>query len=367
MKIAKITPIAVQLPLIEPIKMAGIEMTKSDNVFARIETDDGLVGWGEASAAPSMTGETVQSMVAAIEHLTPYLDGRDPADFTENLAVMDRHMYGNASAKTALEMALYDVAGKAAQKPVAELLGQEIRRTRMPVLWMLATGKVDQDLATAMAKKDEGYRSFKIKTGTNPVAYDIGRSVQIRAAVNAGIQLSADANQGWSVDDAIDYVEGIGDALDFVEQPVMGSNIDGMVRVAERASVPIGADEGLHSIADINHHHDTGAAAGGSLKMIKLGGVTRASAAAALCDAIGMKVNMAGKVAESSVSTAAVLHLSAAAPSLDWGLSVTQQYIAKDVVRNPIQVVDGHANLPEGAGLGVDVDEDVIQRLAVRC
>ena len=366
MSIVSITPIAVELPLAQPIKMAGVEMRKSDNVFARIETSDGLVGWGEASAAPTMTGETVQSMVAAIEHLSPYLEGREPDDFVNNLAIMDRQMYGNASAKTALEMALYDVAGKAAQKPVAELLGQEIRRTRLPVLWMLANGKAEQDLADAKNKIDQGYLAFKIKTGTNPVAYDIARSVQIRTAVNGGIQLSADANQGWSVEDAITYVEGIGEALDFVEQPVMGSDIDGMVRVAKAASVPIGADEGLHSIADITLHHETGAAAGGSLKMIKLGGVSRASAAAALCDTIGMKVNMAGKVAESSVSTAAVLHLSAAAPSLDWGLSITQQYIARDVVRNPITVDEGHATLPDGAGLGVEVDEDALQEMAVR-
>ena len=156
MSIVSITPIAVELPLAQPIKMAGVEMRKSDNVFARIETSDGLVGWGEASAAPTMTGETVQSMVAAIEHLSPYLEGREPDDFINNLAIMDRQMYGNASAKTVLEIALYDVAGKAAQKPVAELLGQEIRRTRLPVLWMLATGKAEQDLADAKDKMDQG-------------------------------------------------------------------------------------------------------------------------------------------------------------------------------------------------------------------
>jgi muconate cycloisomerase len=108
-----------------------------------------------------------------------------------------------------------------------------------------------------------------------------------------------------------------------------------------------------------------GAAQGGSLKMIKLGGVTRAYEAACLCDELGMHVNMAGKIAESSISSAAVLHISAAAPSLDWGLSITKLYVAKDLVRNPLVVEAGEAILPDGAGLGVEVDEDVVQEFAV--
>jgi muconate cycloisomerase len=182
--------------------------------------------------------------------------------------------------------------------------------------------------------------------------------------VNGGVQLSADANQGWSRDDAITFVEGVGETLDFIEQPIMGHDVEGMADVQRHAKAPIGADEGLHSIKDIREHKAMGAAQGGSLKMIKLGGVTRAYEAACVCDELGMNVNMAGKVAESSISSAAVLHISAAAPSLDWGLSITKQYVAQDLVRNPILVDKGEAVLPDGAGLGVDVDEDVVQQLA---
>jgi L-alanine-DL-glutamate epimerase-like enolase superfamily enzyme len=117
------------------------------------------------------------------------------------------------------------------------------------------------------------------------------------------VQISADANQGWSIDQAIRFVEGIGDALDFVEQPVMGHDLDGMAQVARHASVPIGANEGLHSNADIQRHHDVSAAQGGSLKMIKLGGMTRTYQAAKLCGTLGMSINMAGKIAESSLAS----------------------------------------------------------------
>ena len=167
----------------------------------------------------------------------------------------------------------------------------------MPVLWMLASGETDADIEDGREKIAAGYTAFKIKVGINPVESDIERAIAIRAAM-PGVQISADANQGWSVEQAVRFVEGIGNALDFVEQPVMGHDLDGMALVARHISVPIGADEGLHSNADIQRHHDERAAQGGSLKMIKLGGMTRTYQASKMCGALGMSINMAGKIAE---------------------------------------------------------------------
>ena len=364
MKITKITPIAISLPMTKSLKMGGRVFNSSDNVLVKVETDNGLVGWGEASAAPTMTGETVESMMAALRYLTPQFIGRDPSEFNENLAFMDFRLYGNSSAKTALEMALYDITGKDLKKPVAELLGS-VRRSSIPVLWMLASGKLDEDIADSKQKLDEGFKSFKIKVGSNPIDQDIDRAINVRELVGEDVQLSSDANQGWNKEEAIDFVVGVGDALSFIEQPILGSDVDGMADIQKSTVVPIGADEGIHSIKDIEYHKEKGAAQGGSLKMIKLGGVTKAYEAACLCEELGMNVNMAGKVAESSISSAAVMHISAAAPSLNWGLSITKQYVAKDLVHNPVIIKSGQALLPEGFGLGVEVNEDVVQELAI--
>ena len=363
MKIKKIEPIAASLPMSRPLKMGGVLFDKADNVFVRIETDSGHVGWGEASSAPSMTGETVESMMAAIRYLTPWLDGCDPHDFAGNLAIMERRLYGNTSAKTVIEMALYDIVGKAEGKTVAELLGT-IHREQMPVLWMLATGTRDVDVPEAQAKFQQGFQAFKIKVGGNAPEVDIDRTVEIRQHVN-GAQVSADANQGWSVEQGLTYVKGASQALDFFEQPVGGANVEGMAKIAAASKCPIGADEGIHSIADIRRHKELKAAQGGSLKMIKLGGVTRAYEAAVLCADLDMNVNLAGKVSESSVSSAAVLNLAAAVPQNNWGLSITTQYLASDIVRNPVVIKDGMGHLPAGPGLGVEVDEDALQRFAI--
>ncbi len=229
---------------------------------------------------------------------------------------------------------------------------------------MLATGDLDTDVADARAKAEEGFAAMKIKVGGKPVADDIARTQAIGEALAGAVQLSADANQGWKRDDAITYARGASAALDFLEQPVMGRDVEGMAMVAGEAACALAADEGLHSFEDVRRHHAMGAAKGGSVKMIKLGGVTRAFQATELFAELGMNVNLAGKTAETSVSSAAVVHLASAAPVLAWGVSPTTPYLAVDIARNPITVREGHVEAPTGAGLGVEVDEDALARYA---
>jgi L-alanine-DL-glutamate epimerase-like enolase superfamily enzyme len=205
---------------------------------------------------------------------------------------------------------------------------------------------------------------MKIKVGDKPLTDDIARTWAIGDALAGAVQLSADANQGWKRDDAIAFARGASEALDFLEQPVRARDVEGMAIVARAAACALAADEGLHSAEDVRRHHACGAAHGGSIKMIKLGGVTRALEAAQLFAELGLHANLAGKTAESSVSSAAVLHLAAAVPNLDWGVSPTTPYLAVDVVRNPIQIRDGHVAPPAGPGLGVEVDEDALARYA---
>jgi muconate cycloisomerase len=363
-KIASLTPIALDLPLAKPIRLSDMEIATSENLLVRLEADDGVVGWGEAPAAPTMTGETVARLVAAIDYLAPAVVGRAFDDPAALVRAMDDRLYANQSAKSAIEMAAFDVAGKSAGRPLVEMLGG-VRRERIPVLWMLGKGEAEADIEDGRRKMQFGFQSFKIKVGVNPVAVDADRCRRIRAALGDMVMLSADANQAWTVDQALDFVRRAEDArLDFLEQPVNGADVAGMARVAAATATPLGADEGLHGIADIERHHQANAARGGSLKLIKFGGLERTSEAAGLSDALGMKVNLAGKIAESSVATAALLHLAGAVPAIDWGLSLSSQYLAADIAAEPIEIVDGHARLPTSPGLGIEVDEDAVKRFA---
>ena len=360
--IRKIEPIAVSLPMIKPMKMAGVLIKAADNVLVRLELEGGHVGWGEAASAHSMTGETVESMMAAIRHMAPALLDMNGADIEAVSTRMDQLMYYNQSAKSAVEMALHDALGKALNKPVYELLGGK-KRSRVPVLWLLGTGSIEGDIAEALAKKAAGFVAYKVKVGVGDPKDDALRTRKVCEALGKGFLISSDANQGYSLEQALTYVKAVeGSGLDFFEQPISGHNIEGMTKLAAATSIPIGFDEGLHCIEDLLLHHERKAARGCSLKTIKLGGLKGVMRAAELCEKLGMQVNLACKVAESGIAAASLMHIAAAVPQVAWGVSISNQYLADDIVRATVKVVDGHAEVPAGVGLGVDVDEAKVRQ-----
>ena len=366
LKISHIEAIAVCLPMARPMQMAGVLIESADNLLVRIESADGTVGWGEAASAPNMTGETVPGMAAAVRYLAPVLTGADAGDIDAACARMHARMYGNHAAKAAIEIALHDLLGRSLGKPVCELLGAK-QRSRIALLWLLGTGSREGDLAEAAAKQAAGFVAFKVKVGIDTPVQDAQRTALVCEQLGNGVLVCADANQGFKVEQAIEYVQRVeATGLAFFEQPVRADDLAGMAQVARASRVPIGADEGLHCLADIRSHHELRAAAGGSLKTIKLGGLRGVVAGARLCESLGWNVNLACKVAESSIEAAAILHLAAVVPSLDWGVSLSSQYLADDVTGSPIAIERGHAEVPRGPGLGVEVDEARVRKYQVR-
>jgi L-alanine-DL-glutamate epimerase-like enolase superfamily enzyme len=367
-KIKTIEAIAVSLPMKKPVQMAGETVAQAENVFVRVESERGAVGWGEAAAAPTMTGETIAGMMAAIELMRPKLIGRAAYDFTGATAAMDAQLYGNSGAKAAIDMALHDLVGHASGRPVYALFGAK-QRSRMPVLAVIGSEDAAADLRDAQARWNAGYRAFKIKVGLGSPEADAVRTMMLCQALKSQAQggepclVSADANQGFSVDGALTFVRGIGDCgLDFFEQPVSANDLDGMGRIAAATKVPIGADEGIHSLDDIARHHERRAARGVSLKAIKLGGLSGLFAASKRCAELGMSVNISCKTGETSLASAAATHLAAVAPAIAWGLTVTMSGLAEDVTAAPLPVDGGHVAVPERPGLGIEVDEHRLRR-----
>ena len=263
-------------------------------------------------------------MAAAVHYLAPALLGREAADIGGALAAMDGRMYGNHGAKAAVEIALHDLAGKAANKPVHALLGGK-RRSRMALLGVVGGGDFDGDVKDVATKKADGVTAYKIKVGVDTPQKDAARTRAICQALGSGLLISADANQGYTVAQAIDYVRAVqGCGLDFFEQPVMAHDLAGMAEVAAAAgAIAIGADEGIHSRDDISRHHEMMAARGVSLKAIKLGGLRALTEAGRLCDRLGMSVNVSCKTGESSIACAAALHAAAVMPNIAWALTLT--------------------------------------------
>jgi L-alanine-DL-glutamate epimerase-like enolase superfamily enzyme len=362
-KIKRIEPIAVSFPMKKPVFMAGVEIRQADNMLVRVEADNGIVGWGEAASAPTMTGETVESMMAAVAYLLPAVEGREADDIAGMVAAMGYRMYGNSAAKAAIEMAIHDLVGRATGRPAYALLGGK-QRSRMPILGVISSGSLASDLREAEKKKAEGYAAFKIKVGIDKPLIDAERTRQVCGVLGSGGLISADANQGWSTDEAQQYVRAVADAgLDFFEQPVHADDIAGMAAVAAAAGkIALGADESIHSLDDIRRHHERQAARGVSLKTIKLGGMRAVMEAGRLCETLGMNVNVSAKTGESSIACAAATHIAAALPRIAWGLTLSNDGLADDVTSQPIRISHGHVEVSDRPGLGIDVDEDRIRR-----
>ena len=362
--IKRVDAIPLALPLKKSMSMAGVTITHAHNLLVRIEAADGTVGWGEAASAPTMTGDTLGSLLAAVEHLNPLLVGQD-ARMRPALTRTLRHaLMGNTGAHCAIEMALLDLAGHAAGLPLIELVGGAMRSEVAP-MWLLGNPTPEQDIAEVRAKEKEGFHSFKLKVGTKPLATEIAATLALRKALG-DTPLCADANCGLNPAAARAYVECTRDAgLLFLEQPLGHADLKGLAALARVSPIPIGADEGIHSLADVEAHAQAGAG-GLSLKLIKLGGMSAAIEAARLAERLGLAVNIAAKMAESSVGSAAAVHLACAVPAVEWGVSLTHFYLAEDIVKAPLPLGNGTVALPASPGLGVEVDEARVARLRVK-
>jgi muconate cycloisomerase len=363
--IRRIDAIPVALPLMAPMKMAAETITAAQNLLVRIEAADGTVGWGEAASAPTMTGDTLGGLVAAVrDHLAPLLAGKDAHNWSTLRPVLRRALLGNGGAHSAVEMAVLDLTGRATGQRLIDLVGRP-RRNAVKPMWLLSNKTAEQDVAEAHAKQAEGFHFFKLKIGVKPLAQEIAIAIAVREALPK-TPLCADANCGLTLAAAKIYVEKTRKArLMFVEQPLAYDDIEGLRKLTRGTKVPIGIDEGIHSLADISTSARAGAG-GVSLKLIKLGGITAAIEAGKLCQKLGLSVNIAAKIAESSISSAAALHLACAVPKADWGVSLTHFYLAEDIVRRPLPLADGLVALPAGPGLGIEVDEAAVERFRIR-
>jgi len=363
--VRRIDAIPVALPLKAPMKMAGVTISRAENLIVRIELQDGQVGWGEAPSAPTMTGDTLGGLLAAVrDHLAPLLIGADVWPKHDYRRMLRRALVGNTGAHSAVEMALLDVACRATNGRLINIPIADPPRTEIAPMWLLGNATPEEDIAEAQAKRTEGFNFFKLKIGVKPLRDEIKAAHAIRKAL-PDATLCADANCGLTLAAARRYAERTHEAnLAFIEQPLGANDLAGLKALARSTKTPIGMDESIHSLDDIDAVKHAGAK-GVSLKLIKLGGFREAFMAGKLCKKLGLKINVAAKIAESSIGTAAAVHLACAVPNVDWGVSLTNMYLAEDIVKVPIALRDGVICLPQDSGLGVEVDEAAVERFRV--
>lgn len=386
MKITAVTATPVRLPIPYPLypgEGAGtkIEWSKRSRftplrptpmleyVLVRIETDEGVIGWGEAQADIGFFGETVEQVHAAVaDYLGPQMVGKDPLDRSYLHSVIDYR--GNGCAKSGIDLALHDLAGKVMGVPVSVLLGGR-RRTRVPVAIEVAGGSPDAMAQACVDLMARGVRAFKPKVGGYPVA-DAERLRAIREAVGPGVSLRADANQGYSPKEAIRFCrlcERYDVGLELLEQPVAVHDLPGMAFVRRSVDTLIEADESCFTpqdaLAIIRHE----AADVLNIKLGKAGGFTGAQKIAALAEAAGLKCVL-GTAFGLGLEIAAKAQLYAATEIVTDAVEFTELSLHANLLQPPwdtrlaLPLEDGCLPVPDGAGLGVEMDEVQVSRLA---
>lgn len=365
MKIARIETIPVNVPLKPDMttKTAHGEHVVSPYVVVRIHTDEGLVGLGEATLAPRWSGETSPGCVAVINGLfAPLLIGEDPTQIEALRTRINGAIRCNPFTKAAVEMALWDLTGKAQGVPVYELLGGKVRES-LPM--KMVVGGFDVPKATALAQRflDWGAKCLKVKVGIDD---DLGRVGAIRELAGPDIRIGIDANQGWDLETARRMLREL-DPLDilFAEQPIPGDDPTELAELRRSTSIPIMADESIFTANDARQLTSCEAADILSVYPGKHGGIAATVEIAQIAEAAGIVCSM-GSNLELGIGTAAQLHLGAALPTIASeqypGDFLGPLYHEVDLLAEPLTLGPDSARPPEGPGLGVEVDEDQLQR-----
>ena len=344
----------VSVPLLRPFKTVLRTVTSIDDTLIRLETDTGLVGWGEAPATPVITGDTRGGILDGLVIAAKAIEGLHLIDDWDAVQTrLANCMVHNTSAKAAIDIALHDLVAQAAGKPVYDWLGGRVRDHLVTDL-TISVGDVDAMIEESVEGVERGFDTLKVKVGTD-AELDIVRLTEIRNAVGPDVALRLDANQGWTADEAIRVITALEDAgiiAELVEQPVRAHDFDGLKRVTDNVTTPILADEAVFSAHDAERILRERAADLINIKLMKTGGIHQARKIVALAEQAGVEC-MLGAMMETAVSITAAAHLAMTAPCITM-IDLDPPLLCSE---NPVQggmVWDGAViTLPDTPGLGI--------------
>jgi L-alanine-DL-glutamate epimerase-like enolase superfamily enzyme len=362
MKITHIEPMLIELPYEhgapKPMLGTGATRTMMDAVYIRVDTDEGITGWGEAFGF----GACRIAHAAAKMVVAPLAIGRDPTDVSALMADLHHRLQGMSLngpvrfALSGLDIALWDIAGKIAGQPIHRLLGGKGKRTRIPVYASLMRMQNAADVAKVSAEAAaRGYRHIKLHERT------VEAVAAAREAVGPDVALMLDTNCSWSPDEAVEMARRMQDHdLFWLEEPVSPpDDFDGLARVRRDGGIAVAAGENLGTLNDFRRILDAGAVDFVQPDVTKMGGITEMWKAVAV--AAEREANLEPHSPLYGPGLVATQHVVAAMAA-----DAMCEFYFCDLGASPmgdaILSVDGFMSVPEGPGLGVDIDEQVIQR-----
>ena len=370
-KIVGLEAFPIEIPWKHPFKIATALYTTQPYVVIKLYTDLDVVGYGEACPCYEFTGETIGTVLSILkERIFPSICGEDAFNVEAIASKMNEAAVGNASAKGAVDMAVYDVMGKVLNQPVYNLLGGCVRDKALYSGGASIT-TVEETVEACVKDVSKGIRELKIKVGEDPVK-DAEKILKVREAVGPGVRIRVDANQGWKTPHraikAIKLMERC--ELQLAEQPILAWNLKGLSHIRRMVDVPIMLDESVHTSKDAFKAIEAEACDIINIKLMKSGGIYEALKIDAIAEASGVDCFMGG-MGETSIGQAAALHVIASKgnikhadvelPADEWGL---EEDIASGLEQTKVDSAL-YMKIPSGSGLGVKVNEEIMKKYLI--
>lgn len=353
MKITRVETWMVPVALETPYAVAyAAACERTTLAFVRLETDRGVVGYGSAGCDSEVTGETADTVIAAIESVAePILRGADPREPLRLLHELTTALGAQPSALAAIDMALFDIIGKVLERPLWRILGG--LRDRIATSITIGILSDSETFEAARRWHAEGFTCLKIKGGLD-VESDIRRAILLREMLGHGVELRFDANQGYSVADSIRFAnESCRADVSLLEQPTDARRPEWLGEVRGQTTVPIMADECVKVAADALCVVRSGWADMLNVKLMKCGGVAAALQIEAVADAANVPI-MVGCMDESALGIAAGLHFALARPATTLADLDGHIGLIGDPVMSGLRLVNGVLFPPDGPGLGIE-------------
>ncbi|WP_019240881.1 MULTISPECIES: mandelate racemase/muconate lactonizing enzyme family protein [Bacillus] len=361
MKITAIHLFKIHLPLHVPFVISYHTYDYMPSVIVKMETDQGIIGYGEAVADEHVTGETCEGVYEILKHtLAPAVIGKNPMEIEKLHDIMNHTIYGSPSAKAAIDIACHDIIGKKVNQPIYQLIGGRYHR-EFPITHVLSIDTPENMVKEALAMIEQGYQSFKMKVGTN-VMEDIKRIKAVREQVGNDISIRVDVNQGWkNSSTTLMALHQLQDCqIDWIEQPVLADDLEGMVEVKAKSIFPLMIDEGIKGSREMLEVIKRRAADKANIKLMKCGGIYPAVKLAAQAELAGIECQI-GSMVESSIGSAAGFHV-----------AFSKKIITSVELTGPLKfsldIGDLHYDVPfirltNQPGLGITVNHDILKRL----
>jgi len=352
MKITRIVAYQVDLPLHEGryAWSGGKSVDVFDSTVVRIETDEGIVGHGEVCPlGPAYLPSYAEGARTGIKAIAPSLIGVDPRHTDVINRLMDSALKGHPYAKSAIDIACWDILGQAAGVPVSTLLGGTHGEDF--VLYRAISQRPPAEMADNVAMyRDEGYRRFQLKVGGDPDT-DIDRIRAVGETMKLGEKLIADANTGWLMHEAARVVRAVSDVDVYIEQPCQ--SYDECLSIRRRTSHPFVMDETIDGLEALLRGHADDAMDVVNIKISKFGGLTRARQARDLCASLGIAMTIEDSWG-GDIVTAAIAHLAHSTPTnLLFTATDFNSYVTVDIADGAPQRVNGRMASSAEPGLGI--------------